>query len=128
MARINSQLKEWFFCVVALAVVEVVGILVNSQLASPVDISDTITYAALVMLYFLTSYRYARRHPKRFYLIGVPLLLVILVLLYMSMNGVTLGSLFVGFVMTLVSVALVELMNWLIFRFMIKNDKREDGE
>ena len=56
------------------------------------------------------------------------MLLVILVLLYMSMNGVTLGSLFVGFVMTLVSVVLVELMNWLIFRFMIKNDKREDGE
>ena len=80
------------------------------------------------MLYFLTSYRYARRHPKRFYLIGVPLLLVILVLLYMSMNGVTLGSLFVGFVMTLISVALVELMNWLIFRFMTKKDSRKDGE
>ena len=65
---------------------------------------------------------------KRFYLIGVPLLLVILVLLYMSMNGVTLGSLCVGFVMTLVSVALVELMNWLIFRFMTKKDSRKDGE
>ena len=128
MARINSQLKEWIFCVVALLVVEAVGILINNQLTSPVQISSTVTYAALVMLYFLTSYRYARRHPKRFYLIGVPLLLVILVLLYMSMCGVTLGSLFVGFVMTLVSVALVELMNWLVFRIMTKKSEPKGDE
>lgn len=113
---------------VALAVVEVVGILVNSQLASPVDISDTITYAALVMLYFLTSYRYARRHPKRFYLIGVPLLLIIFVLLYMIMYGVSLGSLFDGFVMTLISVFLVELMNWLVFRIMTKKSEPKGDE